>query len=96
MAKQELDNLVRIQKLKAESASRKEFVGMLESAGKHLTDAQNESIDPEASSIWPMAPRTGSRSLHYATKDTAPKIGLPFSRRSLTPWVRTHPTDKSS
>jgi hypothetical protein len=48
MGKQELDNLVRIQKLKGEAASRKEFVGMLESARKHLADAQNESIDPDS------------------------------------------------
>ncbi len=32
MGKQELDNLVKIQKLKAEAASRKEFDGMLASA----------------------------------------------------------------
>jgi hypothetical protein len=32
MDQQELDNLVRIQKLKAEAASRKEYAGMLESA----------------------------------------------------------------
>jgi hypothetical protein len=48
MGKQELDNLVKIQKLKAEAASRKEFAGMLDSARSHLTDAQNESIDPDS------------------------------------------------
>src|SRR5262245_9275011 len=48
MGKQELDNLVKIHKLKAEPASRAEFVGMLQSARTRLTDAQNESIDPDS------------------------------------------------
>jgi hypothetical protein len=48
VGKQELDNLVRIQKLKAEAASRKEFDGMLQSARTRLSDAQNESLDPDS------------------------------------------------
>jgi hypothetical protein len=48
MGKQELDNLVKIQKLKAEAASRKEFDGILASARTRLTDAQNESLDPDS------------------------------------------------
>jgi hypothetical protein len=48
MGKQELDNLVRIQKLKVEAASRKEFEGMLASARTRLADAQNESLDPDS------------------------------------------------
>jgi hypothetical protein len=48
MGKQELDNLVKIQKLKTEAASRKEFAGMLQSARTRLTDAQNESLDPDS------------------------------------------------
>ena len=44
MAKQELDNLVRIGNLKAEAASRNEFDGMVKSARRGLADAQNESI----------------------------------------------------
>jgi hypothetical protein len=48
MSKQELDNLVRIQKLKAEAASRKEFEGMVASARTHLADAQNESLDADS------------------------------------------------
>jgi hypothetical protein len=48
MGKQELDNLVKIQKLKAEVASEKELAGMLKSARTRLTDAQNESLDPDS------------------------------------------------
>jgi len=44
MSKAELDNLVKINQLKAEPALRSEFVGMVASAQKHLTDAQNSSI----------------------------------------------------
>jgi hypothetical protein len=48
MSKQELDNLVRINKLKLEPASRTEFDGMLRSARTRLADAQNESIDADS------------------------------------------------
>ena len=49
MSKQELDNLVKIGALKVETASRKEFDGMLASARRGLVvDAQNESIDPDS------------------------------------------------
>ena len=48
MGKQELDNLVRIQKLKTEAASRREFTGMLESARTRFADAQNEALDPDS------------------------------------------------
>jgi hypothetical protein len=48
MGKQELDNLVKIGKLKAEAASRKEFDGMLASARRGLVDAQNESIETDS------------------------------------------------
>ena len=48
MGKQELDNLVKIGNLKAEPASRKEFDGMIASARRSLTDAQNESIDTDS------------------------------------------------
>ena len=48
MGKQELDNLVKVRKLKAEAALRKEFAGMLESARSRLTDAQNESLNPDS------------------------------------------------
>ncbi len=44
MGKQELDNLVKIGRLKAEPAGRKEFAGMVKSARRGLADAQNESI----------------------------------------------------
>ena len=48
MGKQELDNLVKIRKLKTEAASRKEFAGMVASARTRLADAQNESLDPDS------------------------------------------------
>jgi len=44
MGKQELDNLVKIESLKAEAPSRTEFDGMVKSARRGLADAQNESI----------------------------------------------------
>ena len=48
MSKEELDNLVRINRLKAEPGSRGEFAGMVNSARTRLTDAQNESLDPDS------------------------------------------------
>jgi hypothetical protein len=48
MSKQELDNLVRINKLKLEPARRAEFEGMVRSARARLTDAQNESIGSDS------------------------------------------------
>jgi hypothetical protein len=48
MSKQELDNLVKINKLKLEPGTRPEFDGMVRSARTHLTDAQNESIDTDS------------------------------------------------
>ncbi len=48
MSKQELDNLVRIKKLKLEPARRAEFDGMVRSARTRLTDAQNRSIDTDS------------------------------------------------
>jgi len=44
----ELDNLVRISRLKAEPASRSEFAGMVSSARRRLVDAQNKSLDPDS------------------------------------------------
>jgi hypothetical protein len=48
VSKQELDNLVRINRLKTEPASRREFAGMLNSARTRLVDAQNDSLDPDS------------------------------------------------
>jgi hypothetical protein len=48
MGKQELDNLVKIQKLKPQAPSRQEFAGMLESARTRLADAQNQSLNPDS------------------------------------------------
>jgi len=48
MSKAELDNLVRIGKLKLESASRDEFDGMVKSARTRLADARNESLEPDS------------------------------------------------
>ena len=48
MSKEELDNLVRINRLKAEPASRSEFAGMVSSARRRLVDAQNKSLDPDS------------------------------------------------
>jgi len=48
MSHEELDNLVRIGRLKAEPASRREFAGMIKSARTRLADAQNQSLDPDS------------------------------------------------
>jgi hypothetical protein len=48
MSAPELDNLVRINKLKREPGRRAEFNGMVRSARTHLTDAQNESIGTDS------------------------------------------------
>jgi len=48
MSKEELDNLVRINRLKAEAVSRIEFIGMVQSARTRLADSQNESLDPDS------------------------------------------------
>jgi hypothetical protein len=48
MGSQELDNLVRIGRLKVEGASRREYDGMVKSARRGLTDAQNKSIDSDS------------------------------------------------
>jgi hypothetical protein len=48
MSKQELDNLVKIQKLKVEVGSRKEFDGLLAAARRSLADAQNETIETDS------------------------------------------------
>jgi hypothetical protein len=48
MAKQELDNLVRIGKLKVEPGARKEFDGLVDSARKRLADSRNEDLTPES------------------------------------------------
>jgi len=46
MGKEELENLVRISRLKAES--RREFAGMRDSARRRLADSQNEDLDPDS------------------------------------------------
>ena len=76
MSKEELDNLVRINRLKAEPGSRREFADMVNSARTRLADAQNESLDPDSRFDL------GWRSLPYATQDTGRKIELRFSTRS--------------
>jgi hypothetical protein len=48
MSQEELDNLVRIGRLKAEPGSRHEFAGMVKSARTRLADAQNKSLDPDS------------------------------------------------
>ena len=48
MSKEELENLVKINQLKAEPASRREFTGMVQSARTRLVDSQNEDLDPDS------------------------------------------------
>jgi hypothetical protein len=48
MGKQELDNLVKIRRLKTEPPTHSEYAGMFESARKRLIDAHNEDLDPDS------------------------------------------------
>lgn len=48
MSKPELENLVKINRLKTESPSHNEYVGMVAAARTRLTDAQNEDLDPDS------------------------------------------------
>jgi len=48
MSKEELENLVKNNQLKAEPASRREFTGMVQSARTRLVDSQNEDLDPDS------------------------------------------------
>jgi hypothetical protein len=48
MSRPELDNLVRINKLKLEPPRRAEFDGMVRSARTRLVDAQNEDLDSDS------------------------------------------------
>jgi hypothetical protein len=81
MSKKELDNLVKINRIKAEPASRSEFDGMVASARKRLTDAQNESLDPDSQFDLAYARHIGWRWPLCGTPDTGPRIELRFSRR---------------
>jgi hypothetical protein len=49
MSKPELDNLVKIGRLKAEPPTRNEYLGMIAAARSRLTDAQNVDLDPDSS-----------------------------------------------
>lgn len=48
MSKQELDNLVKINRLKLEPPRKAEFDGMLRSARTRLADAQNKDLDSDS------------------------------------------------
>ena len=48
MSKAELDNLVKIQRLKTEPPTRSEYLGMLAAARSRLKDSQNEDLDSDS------------------------------------------------
>lgn len=48
MSKPELDNLVKIGRLKAEPPTPNEYQGMVTAARSRLKDAQNEDLDPDS------------------------------------------------
>jgi hypothetical protein len=48
MSKPELDNLVKIERLKAEPPTQNEYLGMVAAARSRLKDAQNEDLDPDS------------------------------------------------
>lgn len=47
-AQENLQNLLKIGKLKAEAPDQKEFDGLVGSAGRKLTDAENPSLSPDS------------------------------------------------
>ncbi|MFZ1922487.1 MAG: hypothetical protein WAU57_12730 [Xanthobacteraceae bacterium] len=96
MSKQELDNLVRIGKLKLEPPRRTEFDGMVRSARSHLADAQNESIDTDSQFdlAYGAAHRLASAALRQHA--TARKIGLRCSKRWFTPSAQAGLTSRFS
>jgi hypothetical protein len=93
MSKQELDNLVKIGRLKVEAASRKEFDGMVKSARRGLIDAQNESI--ETDSQFDLAVEAAHKFALAALRQRGYRSENRI-RRSFTPWVQVTPTSKSS
>ncbi|MEH2624440.1 hypothetical protein V1292_002495 [Bradyrhizobium sp. AZCC 1719] len=48
MSKPELDNLVKIARLKAEPPTRNEYLGMVTAARSRLKDAQHKDLDPDS------------------------------------------------
>jgi hypothetical protein len=48
MSKAELDNLVKIARLKIEPPTKSEYLGMLAAARSRLKDAQNQDLDPDS------------------------------------------------
>jgi hypothetical protein len=48
MSRPELDNLVKIGRLKTEPPTKSEYLGMLTAARSRLKDAQNEDLDPDS------------------------------------------------
>jgi hypothetical protein len=97
MSKQELDNLVGINKLKREPASLAEFDGMLRSARTRLVDAQNESIDADSQFdlAYGAAHRLASAALRQHGYGSEGRITV-FFKRTFTLSGRTGPTCKCS
>src|SRR5947209_1127077 len=59
VSKPELDNLVRIERLKTDPPTQNEYLGMVAAARSRLTDAQNEDLDPDSRfdfGLWRSAP----------------------------------------
>jgi hypothetical protein len=96
MSMPELDNLVRINKLKREPGRRSEFEGMVRSARTHLADAQNESIATDSRfDLASMGPPTDWQAPRCASTDTVRKTALRFSKLSFIRPAQIKPTYKS-
>jgi hypothetical protein len=95
MSKPELDNLVRIERLKTEPPTQNEYLGMVAAARSRLTDAQNEDLDPD--SRFDLAYGAAHRLALAALRreDTARKTVSLSSRRLCIRWVRQRRTCKS-
>ena len=88
MSKPELDNLVKIKRLKAETPSRAEYTRMLDSARKRLVDAQNEDLD--ADSQFDLAYGAAHRFALAALRREGYRstiTGSRYFKRSPIPWA---------
>jgi len=100
MGKQELDNLVRIERLKVEPPTHSEYAGMVPLLPAHSEYAgmvpllpadvsstrRTTTWTPTASSISPTAPPTGWRSPPCAAKAIVPQTASRYSKHSCIRW----------
>jgi hypothetical protein len=95
MSKPELDNLVRIERLKSEPPTANEYLGMVMAARSRLTDAQNEDLD--SASRFDLAYGAAHRFAlaAFRREGYARKTVSLSSKRLCIRWVRQRRTCRS-